>query len=104
MPYVPDYMRDPVVKQLDPLIVLLRRRRKTGKENVDGLLNFAISRLLVGVLELDSAPRYSSFVTAEGTLTCVGLELYRRFAHNYEDTKLKENGDILHPPISGEED
>lgn len=39
-------------------------------------------------------PRYADYNEAMGALECAKFELYRRLIAPYEDTKLKENGDV----------
>lgn len=39
-------------------------------------------------------PRFIRICTVMGALLCTALEIYRRIAAPYEDTKIKENGDV----------
>jgi len=41
---------------------------------------------------------------AIGALECAKLELYRRVAAPYEDTKIAENGDVYDPELLTEDD
>ena len=46
---------------------------------------------------------YSNINEAVGALECAKLELYRRVAAPYEDTKIAENGDVYHPELLTED-
>lgn len=55
-----------------------------------GDLNFLITEIL-----LATAPKnYSDFNAIVGMLECCKLEFYRRAVAEYEDEKIKENGDV----------
>lgn len=55
-----------------------------------GSLNYVITRLVDPGLDVG----YSAYEAALGTLEAVKLELYRRRIAHYEDTKIKDNGDV----------
>jgi hypothetical protein len=57
-----------------------------------GDLTYGLTRLSLAWLQ----PRknYLSIATVIGCLVCTILELYRRVAAPYEDTKIVENGDV----------
>jgi len=57
-----------------------------------GILNYLITKLVR--LFLGSQPNYEKFNAAIGVLECAKLELYRRMVAPYEDTKMRENGDV----------
>ncbi|VVB53018.1 Uncharacterised protein [uncultured archaeon] len=57
----------------------------------DGVVNFAITRLLKGLYGVS----YKDIEREMGLLECVKQEVYRRLAAPYEDTKIKENGDVF---------
>jgi hypothetical protein len=58
----------------------------------DGAINYAINKLLLALLL--PSPNYVLLERAIGILECAKLELYRRVAAPYENTKAKENGDV----------
>lgn len=57
-----------------------------------GILNYIITRVIGTFLGCN--PNYERFNAAIGVLECAKLELYRRMVAPYEDTKIKENGDV----------
>jgi hypothetical protein len=68
-----------------------------------GELNYAITQLCRTYLQgqaydhttLTQGPtRYAHLNEVVGVLECAKLEFYRRAAAPYEDTKIKENGDV----------
>ncbi len=67
-----------------------------------GELNYAVTRLVDAYLsrlaESDGRTRYAHLNEAIGVLECAKLELYRRVAAPYEDTKIAENGDVYSVP------
>lgn len=58
-----------------------------------GELNFQITRLIDEYLERGGLS-YAGVNTVVGVLECAKLELYRRIAAPYEDTKIASNGDV----------
>lgn len=57
-----------------------------------GELNYLITIMVQSYL--GPCPKYSDFNAAVGALESAKLELYRRMIAPYEDTKIKENGDV----------
>lgn len=58
-----------------------------------GELNYVITRLL-NVYIHAKGKNYQNINEIIGVLECAKLELYRRIAAPYEDTKIAENGDV----------
>lgn len=87
MPYIRARDRPEIDRLIEPLIEMLGRE---SVEDVDGKVNYAITRLINGVYK----PRYFNYNRAVGVLECVKLELYRRRVGPYEDEKIVENGDV----------
>jgi len=56
-----------------------------------GELNYAITILC---LKYAGQFNYAKINEVIGVLECAKLEFYRRLAAPYEDTKIKENGDV----------
>lgn len=62
-------------------------------KNFVGFLNYAITTYVRDWLEANGK-RYFSLCAIVGTIICSVFELYRRRVAPYEDTKIKENGDV----------
>lgn len=63
--------------------------------NNPGQLNFAITSLVNDYLSVNyGKTSYAGVNEVIGVLECAKLELYRRIAAPYEDTKCMENGDV----------
>ena len=58
-----------------------------------GELNYYISTLIDHFIN-KKGKSYSTINEVIGSLECVKLELYRRIAAPYENTKLQENGEV----------
>jgi len=87
MPYIKPANRakyNTILKQLTELLKVL------PPEEVDGELNYVITKLLKGIYPL----RYYHINKAIGVLECAKLEYYRRVAAPYEDAKIQESGDV----------
>ena len=87
MPYIKPENRkkyDTVLKELASILKTL------PPEEVDGELNYIVTKILKGVYPL----RYYHINKAIGVLECAKLEFYRRVAAPYEDIKIKESGDV----------
>lgn len=59
-----------------------------------GELNFILTTECIEYLGLSLS--YSKLNEIVGVLECIKLELYRRVIANYEDEKIKENGDVYY--------
>lgn len=87
MPYIPVQEREELDVEID---ALARKLLKTPPEKMDGKLNYVITRLLAQLYQ----PSYYNYNRALGVLTAVAQEFYRRRVAPYEDTKIRENGDV----------
>ena len=87
MPYIKSESRTKYAKVLEELVDILK---SLPVEEVDGELNYVVTKILKGVYAL----RYFHINKAVGVLECVKLEFYRRVAVPYEDLKIKESGDV----------
>jgi hypothetical protein len=74
-------------KALHELVGILK---SLPPEEVDGELNYVVTKILKGVYPL----KYYHLNKAIGVLECIKLEFYRRVAAPYEDVKIKESGDV----------
>jgi hypothetical protein len=59
-----------------------------------GELNFMFSRIISEYFGEARHYSYTKVNEVVGALECAKLEVYRRIAAPYEDTKIKENGDV----------
>ena len=59
-----------------------------------GELNYAITKLVDGYLKSKGTIRYAHLNEVMGAMECAKLELYRRIAVPYEDSKIEQNGDV----------
>jgi hypothetical protein len=87
MPYIKPEKREKYNKVLDELVSILK---SVPAEEVDGELNYVVTKILKDVYPL----RYYHINKAMGVLECIKQEYYRRVAAPYEDTKIKESGDV----------
>ena len=87
MPYIKSENRKKYERVLRELVDILKA---LPPEEVDGELNFVVTKILKAVYPL----RYYHVNKAIGVLECVKLEFYRRVAVPYEDLKIKESGDV----------
>jgi len=95
MPYIKQERRQIIHAKIDELIYEIQHLEHTDLRDLDGDLNYTISRLLLGVFDLKDDPKYTKFNSAVGVLESVKLEMYRRLIAPYEDEKIRENGDII---------
>jgi len=82
MPYIPKEDR----KELDDVIADLPALRI-------GEMNYVITRLCHQYLDLEGEC-YDVYNELIGVLESAKMELYRRRIADYEDIKIKENGDV----------
>jgi hypothetical protein len=87
LPYIKTEKRVKYDKALHELVGILK---SLPPEEVDGELNYVVTKILKGVYPL----KYYHLNKAIGVLECIKLEFYRRVAAPYEDVKIKESGDV----------
>jgi len=87
LPYIKTEKRVKYEKALHELVGILK---SLPPEEVDGELNYVVTKILKGVYPL----KYYHLNKAIGVLECIKLEFYRRVAAPYEDVKIKESGDV----------
>jgi len=76
---------------LDELVASIVTELRNG--DFRGRLNYTISSILEGLL-VANGTSYRLINDMVGVLECSKLELYRRVAIPYEDSKIEENGDV----------
>jgi hypothetical protein len=93
MPYIKADAREP----LDPLIDALSDALSDAlpADVLAGHLNYIVSRLCAKALARNTS--YARINELIGALECAKMELYRRVAAPYEDSKAAENGDVYAP-------
>jgi hypothetical protein len=87
LPYIKPEKRTKYDKVLGELVGILK---SLPVEEVDGEVNYVVTKMLKEVYPL----RYFHINRAVGVLECIKQEFYRRVAAPYEDTKIKESGDV----------
>jgi hypothetical protein len=87
MPYTKQEQRPAVDKLVEPLINHLK---SLPVEDQDGVLNYVVTKIIKNLYP----QKYFHLNRALGVLSAVTHEFYRRVAAPYEDTKIKENGDV----------
>ena len=85
MPYIDQEHRDKLDPHIEGLTEILRNM---------GDLNYTITKLCDAYLSTEVGIRYARINDLIGALECAKLELYRRVAAPYEDTKVTQNGDV----------
>lgn len=78
----------PYIKKSDKI-----RLAETGEPISPGELNFAVTSLLIGYVKRMGL-NYETLNEVVGALECSKLEFQRRVINKYEDSKIKENGDV----------
>lgn len=87
MPYIKKDDRPDIDDLINPLIEYMKKQKV---EDVDGKINYAVTRILKGVYQ----PKYFNYNRAIGVLESMKQEFYRKVVGPYEDEKIKENGDV----------
>ena len=86
MPYIPKEDRGKFDRIVEEVLKVLNK--EVGRQ--DGELNYFFTRILLSVY----TPKYFNYNRAMGLLESVKQEFYRRFIASYEDSKIREYGDI----------
>ena len=87
MPYIKSEDREELSEILSALATQLRDGDFRGK------LNYSVSYLIESLIQANGLS-YRLINDIIGVLECSKLEMYRRVAIPYEDTKINENGDV----------
>lgn len=87
MPYIKQEQRPAIDKLTQPLINHLK---SLPLEDQDGSLNYVVTKIIKHVYP----QKYFHFNRALGVLSAITHELYRKIVSPYEDTKIKEHGDV----------
>ena len=87
LPYIKAENRSKYEEVVKNLVNILKT---LPPEQIDGELNYIVTKMLKEVYPL----RYYHINKAIGVLECIKLEYYRRVAAPYEDSKIKESGDV----------
>lgn len=96
MPYIKTEIRKEIDTSIDNLInnIKCSYTLESYEDNIEGVANYTISRLISGLMKPESGWRYIWINRVIGTLQCVALEFYRRLAGPYEDKAIDKNGDL----------
>ena len=90
MPYIEKEDR---IKYLAPILELKTHIKAHSREDLSGQLNFIITTLINEAYS-DAPLKYKDLNAIVGMLECCKQEYYRRVVSPYEDSKIKENGDL----------
>ena len=90
MPYIKNEDREKFKYVLSEAVAVLQNNGCS--EVKSGELNYVISSMVWSLF--DSKPSYTNGNMLVGVLECVKQEFLRRRLNDYENEKIKENGDI----------
>ena len=88
MPYIPEGARATYDRDIERLLDTLAEQPSVPP----GEINYIISRLIWG--RFNEKPSYTRANELVGVLECVKQEFIRRKLNDYEDDKIRENGDL----------
>jgi hypothetical protein len=83
----------PYIKQEDRTFFDDRLTFNTTAIHSAGELNYCITKLLDHYISVHGGVSYKNLNEVIGVLECAKLEIYRRIAAPYEDSKIQQNGD-----------
>ena len=85
MPYIKKHKRE----DLNDYIEILKHNIES-----EGDLNYVITMLCKHFVD-KKGESYSAYNTIIGVLSCSQMEIYRRMVAEYENKKIRENGDVF---------
>jgi hypothetical protein len=91
MPYIAQDDRRALDPAIEKLVDAVRERAEQHQGSFEGYLNYALTRLVLGVVP---ERRYASIASVTGVLENVKQEFYRRYAAPYEDEQVDKSGDV----------
>ena len=92
MPYIPQNIRAWFDEHIEKLF--------TNEPLTVGDINYIVTKIMLRYANQSKgtpsaiASKYTASVMIIGTVVCAVLEFYRRYTTQYEDDKIKENGDV----------
>ena len=92
MPYVDKKIRDTLSPTIDRLAGMIAATSDGNFQSEAGTLNYAITRLVLQLFP--KRGRYWQYALMSGVLDNVKDEFYRRRTSPYEDSKMREKGDV----------
>lgn len=93
MPYIYPDMRAKIDTAIAYLVDDINRQFPDA--DVDGVLNYTVSKVVSGVLPVNGADtKYATIARAVAVFECAKLEFYRRVAGPKEDAAIVANGDV----------
>ncbi len=90
MPYIKRARREEIAPLLDPIIEAIGNVHRRW---VQGDINYLITRIVKAWVNR-SDPSYTVMSQGIAALECAKLEMYRRMLSPFEDSKVKEDGDV----------
>lgn len=86
MPYIEVSDRKMIDKQVNELVVAIKKTMVEWPNMDAGIMLYCIKELILDVMECNDNPRYTKLNTIQGVLTCVRNEIKRRTKIKTEDT------------------
>ncbi|HEX6989489.1 MAG TPA: hypothetical protein VF282_08470 [Bacillota bacterium] len=93
MPYIEPDQRPAIDEAIHRTAEAIRRQGADLHARA-GLINYAVTRLVLELIADEPRLRYHHIALVTGVLENVKQEFYRRLASPYEDGKAAENGDV----------
>ncbi|MEM2367012.1 MAG: hypothetical protein QXQ50_02115 [Candidatus Bathyarchaeia archaeon] len=87
MPYIKPERRPELDKIIEQILIFMQ---KLPNRERDGCLNYLFTKTLKTLFK----PSYFNYERIMGLLSCIQQEFYRRWISPYEDSKMKEHGDV----------
>lgn len=91
MPYIDDIAQANLSSSVEAVIKSIKSQDLDDRE---GLVNYAITRIVAGSFKPETGWRYKFLNRAYGTFLSAAAEFYRRLVEPYEDKCIGKNGDI----------
>ena len=96
MPYIKEEERQQLDVCIDSMIDCIFTNKTSLNnphdfQNYLGRINYCFSKVLAGLMK---EPSYNKIAMITGVLENIKQEFYRRVCQNYEDLKIRQNGDI----------
>jgi hypothetical protein len=91
MPYIKQEGRERLDHLIDLIAKTITYHDGPDLKDMAGALNYVAYRL---ALKLMGTPSYWKVALIDGVFSNISKEFYRRVAVPYEETKIKENGDV----------